>query len=172
MEMSNLDIMLTTENLEVVYNGVSTAIQGVSLIVKEHQIVALLGVNGAGKSTTLRAISGFIGLDNARVTAGSIAMKGERIENRLPHEITKKGIILVPERDKIFNSLTVARKPSGIGPAFPTERGTQKLRFRFRLFSPSGKGKRPPCRLPERRRAPDACHIDSLALQAATAPHR
>ena len=132
--MSNLDIMLTTENLEVVYNGVSTAIQGVSLIVKEHQIVALLGVNGAGKSTTLRAISGFIGLDNARVTAGSIAIKGERIENRLPHEITKKGIILVPERDKIFNSLTVVENLQVSVQPSPLRGGFKNFDFVFDYF--------------------------------------
>jgi branched-chain amino acid transport system ATP-binding protein len=71
-------------------------------------IVALVGNNGAGKTTTLRAISGFIGLDDARVSEGSISYRGERIENQPPHRITARGIVLVPERDKVFQNLTVA----------------------------------------------------------------
>ena len=68
----------------------------------------MLGNNGAGKTTTLRAISGFIGLDDARVTGGRIAFAGERIENQSPHANTARGIVLVPERDKVFPNLTVA----------------------------------------------------------------
>ena len=102
------DALLTVEKLEVVYHRAITAVQGVSLKVGPGQIVAILGTNGAGKSTTLRAISGFLGIDDARVTEGSIAFKGERIENRTPNEITRRGIVLVPERDKVFPNLTVA----------------------------------------------------------------
>jgi branched-chain amino acid transport system ATP-binding protein len=56
----------------------------------------------------LRAISGFLGLDDARVTEGAITFNGERIENRAPHEIAALGISLVPEREKVFPNLTVA----------------------------------------------------------------
>ena len=100
--------LLTAEKLEVVYHHAITAIQGISLSVREGQIVAILGTNGAGKSTTLRALSGFLGIDNARVTAGSIVYKGQRIENRPPNELTRLGIALVPEREKVFPNLTVA----------------------------------------------------------------
>jgi len=100
--------LLRVEQLEVVYQRVVTAVQGVSLRVGRGQIVALLGTNGAGKTTTLRAISGFIGLDDARVTAGTIAYRGEAIENEPPYAITARGIVLVPERDKVFPNLTVA----------------------------------------------------------------
>jgi len=55
-----------------------------------------------------RAISGFLGIDDARVTDGSVTFKGRRIENRPPHEITRLGVVLVPERDKVFPNLTVA----------------------------------------------------------------
>ena len=75
---------------------------------RERAIVALLGTNGAGKTTTLRAISGFLGIDDARVTEGAIALRGERIENLPPHAVTARGIVLVPERDKVFANLTVA----------------------------------------------------------------
>jgi len=100
--------LLAVEKLEVVYHRAITAVQGITLAVEPRQIVALIGTNGAGKTTTLRAISGFLGLDDARVTEGAIAFKGERIENRPPHEITGRGIVLVPERDKVFPNLTVA----------------------------------------------------------------
>ena len=99
--------LLRVEKLEVVYHHVSIAIQGVSFDVKENQIVALLGVNGAGKTTTLRAISGFLGVDDAKVTEGVIELSGEKIQNQAPHLITKKGVVLVPERDKVFENLTV-----------------------------------------------------------------
>lgn len=99
---------LTVEKLEVVYQHAITAVQGISLTVMPGQIVAVLGTNGAGKTTTLRAISGFLGIDDARVTEGAITFKGTRIENRPPNEITHLGIVLVPERDKVFPNLTVA----------------------------------------------------------------
>ncbi len=100
--------LLALNKLEVAYQRSITAVQGVSLSVEEGQIVALLGTNGAGKTTTLRAISGFLGIDDARVTDGSIVFNGTRIENALPHENTRRGIVLVPERDKVFPNLTVA----------------------------------------------------------------
>ena len=100
--------LLRLEKLEVVYHRVITAVQGISLEVPRGSIVALLGTNGAGKTTTLRAVSGFIGLDDARVTEGSIAYRGERIENQPPHRVTAHGVTLVPERSKVFENLTVA----------------------------------------------------------------
>jgi branched-chain amino acid transport system ATP-binding protein len=100
--------LLAIDKLEVVYQRAITAVQGITLAVEAGRIVALLGTNGAGKTTTLRAISGFVGLDNARVSEGAIAFKGERIENAAPHENTRRGIVLVPERDKVFPNLTVA----------------------------------------------------------------
>jgi branched-chain amino acid transport system ATP-binding protein len=100
--------LLEVVQLEVVYHRSITAVQGITLAVEPAQIVALLGTNGAGKTTTLRAISGFLGLDDARVTAGAIIFNGERIENQLPHQNTSRGIVLVPERDKVFPNLTVA----------------------------------------------------------------
>ncbi|HML07798.1 MAG TPA: ABC transporter ATP-binding protein [Xanthobacteraceae bacterium] len=100
--------LLRVDKLEVVYHRTITAVQGISLAVEAGQIVAILGSNGAGKSTTLRAISGFLGIDDARVTDGSVTYKGRRIENRPPHEIARLGVVLAPERDKVFPNLTVA----------------------------------------------------------------
>ena len=104
--------LLAVDKLEVVYHRAVTAVQGVSLAVERGQIVALLGTNGAGKTTTLRAISGFLGLDDARVTEGAIAFDGAPIANLPPHDITRRGIALVPERDKVFPNLTVAENLS------------------------------------------------------------
>jgi branched-chain amino acid transport system ATP-binding protein len=100
--------LLAVDKLEVVYQRAITAVQGVSLAVERGRIVALLGTNGAGKTTTLRAISGFLGLDDARVTEGAITFMGERIDNLPPHDVTRRGIALVPEREKVFPNLTVA----------------------------------------------------------------
>ncbi len=100
--------LLTVEALEVAYHRTAVALHGVSLKVMPQTIVAVLGNNGAGKTTTLRAISGFIGIDDARVTGGNIVFAGKRIENQPPHATTARGIVLVPERDKVFPNLTVA----------------------------------------------------------------
>jgi branched-chain amino acid transport system ATP-binding protein len=119
--------LLAVDKLEVVYHRAVKAVQGITLKVEVGQIVALLGTNGAGKTTTLRAISGFLGLDDARVSEGTISFKGERIENRLPHENTRRGIVLVPERDKVFPNLTVAENL-----AAPVPRGTSHAERRQR----------------------------------------
>ncbi len=123
------EVLLCVEKLEVVYHRTITAVQGISLSVRRGQIVAVLGTNGAGKSTTLRAISGFLGLDDARVTDGSVSFKGRRIENRPPHEITRLGIALVPEREKIFPNLTVAENL--MAPVGPSRRRDEDLAYQY-----------------------------------------
>jgi len=104
--------LLQVEKLEVVYGRAITAIQGITLDANEGEIVALLGTNGAGKSTTLRAISGFLGLDDARVTEGTVRFKGENLANRPPYLTTKLGVVLVPEREKVFPNLSVVENLS------------------------------------------------------------
>jgi branched-chain amino acid transport system ATP-binding protein len=99
--------LLAVRGIEVVYNHAALAIQGVSLAVRRGQIVALLGTNGAGKTTTLRAISGFLGSDIAEITQGTVEYEGERLNGRPPYEIVRRGVALVPEREKIFETLTV-----------------------------------------------------------------
>jgi branched-chain amino acid transport system ATP-binding protein len=126
--------LLAVEKLEVVYHHAITAVQGITLAVEAGRIVALLGTNGAGKTTTLRAISGFLGVDDARVSERTITFKGERIENRPPHENTRRGIVLVPERDKVFPNLTVAENlvmPTPRGTALAERRRREDLVYQF-----------------------------------------
>ena len=99
--------LLEVENLEVVYSRVIVAVQGVTLRVPERSIVALLGTNGAGKSTTVRAVSGFLPVDDAAIRKGDIRFAGEPIGRLPPYEVANRGIVLVPERRKIFETLTV-----------------------------------------------------------------
>jgi len=126
--------LLAIDKLEVVYHRAITAVQGITLALGAGRIVALLGTNGAGKTTTLRAISGFLGIDDARVTEGAITFKGERIENALPHENTRRGIVLVPEREKVFPNLTVAENlvaPVARGMAANERRRREALAYQF-----------------------------------------
>jgi branched-chain amino acid transport system ATP-binding protein len=108
MSGSNGQSLLAVKELEVVYHRVATAIQGVSLRVPEGGLVAMVGSNGAGKTTTLRAISGFLHAEDVRVTEGTIEYRGQRIDGLHPHERVRRGIVLVPERAKVFETLTVA----------------------------------------------------------------
>ncbi|HUN96575.1 MAG TPA: ABC transporter ATP-binding protein [Bradyrhizobium sp.] len=125
--------LLAVDKLEVVYHRAVTAIQGVSLRVQAGQIVAILGTNGAGKTTTLRAISGFLGIDDARVTDGGITFKGRRIENHPPHAITRLGVALVPERDKVFPNLTVAENLAAPFAPSARQRGASE-EFAYHIF--------------------------------------
>ena len=99
--------MLEVENLEVTYSRVIVAVQGVSLKVPDNSIVALLGTNGAGKSTTVRAISGFLPVDDAEIKKGAVRFDGRSILGLPPYAVARRGVVLVPERRKIFETLTV-----------------------------------------------------------------
>lgn len=101
------DPLLFVENLEVVYGHAVRAIQGVSFSVKEHSIVGLVGLNGSGKTTTIRAISGFLPTENVKITDGNISFDGRSILGWHPYQTAVIGIATVPEREKVFNTLTV-----------------------------------------------------------------
>ncbi|MFZ5556478.1 MAG: ABC transporter ATP-binding protein [Pseudomonadota bacterium] len=93
--------MLRIEDAEASYGAVR-ALRGVSITVPRGAMVALLGANGAGKSTTLKAISGMV-----RLSAGFIEFEGERLNGKNPNQIVRRGIAHVPEGRKIFKDLTV-----------------------------------------------------------------
>jgi branched-chain amino acid transport system ATP-binding protein len=94
--------LLAVRNLQVHYGKIH-AVRGVSLSLGKDQIVALIGANGAGKSTTLRAISGILAM-----TGGDVLLEGESLKELPAHRIVAKGIVQVPEGRRIFGRLTVA----------------------------------------------------------------
>ncbi|MGA3122421.1 MAG: ABC transporter ATP-binding protein [Polyangiaceae bacterium] len=115
------DPLLALNAVEVVYDEIVVALRGVSLEVPEHGIVALLGANGAGKSTTLKAASGLLTAERGRVRAGSISFLGRPIAARSPVQLVREGLVQVLEGRHCFPHLTVdenlatgtyARRPS------------------------------------------------------------
>ncbi len=98
--------LLEVNNIEVVYNDVILVLRGLSLKVPQGEIVALLGANGAGKSTTLKAISGLLRTEDGAVTRGDIRFGGERITGMAPHEIVRRGIFQVMEGRRIIADMT------------------------------------------------------------------
>ncbi len=99
--------MLEVANLEVVYNDVILVLRGISLRVEQGEIVALLGSNGAGKTTVVRAVTGLLDVHEGDVTKGAIVFKGDEIEKMKPSEIVRKGISQVMEGRRIFAEMTV-----------------------------------------------------------------
>jgi branched-chain amino acid transport system ATP-binding protein len=98
---------LEVKSLEVVYQGVIQALSNFSLNVPEGSIVALLGANGAGKTTALKAISNFLPLENGRVTRGSITVGGQDLLGLPPHTIVRRGIFHVREGRHVFAEMSV-----------------------------------------------------------------
>jgi branched-chain amino acid transport system ATP-binding protein len=100
------ELLLQVNNIEVVYNDVILVLRGLSLEVPKGEIVALLGANGAGKSTTLKAISGLLKTEDGEVTRGEIRFGGERIDGIDPHLIVRRGIFQVMEGRRIIADMT------------------------------------------------------------------
>ena len=98
--------LLEVSNIEVVYSDVILVLRGLSLAVPQGRIVALLGANGAGKSTTLKAISGLLKTEEGEVTRGEVRFGGERIDGIDPHEIVRRGIFQVMEGRRIVADMT------------------------------------------------------------------
>jgi branched-chain amino acid transport system ATP-binding protein len=121
--------MLTVTDLCASYGAIN-ALHGVSLEVKEGELVALLGSNGAGKSTTLKSICGVL-----RPVRGAVEFLGEDISGKRPEAILKKGISMVPEGREIFTNLTVAENLRiGAFAGYERERYQQDLEEMFGLF--------------------------------------
>jgi branched-chain amino acid transport system ATP-binding protein len=99
--------LLVVNNIEVIYDHVILVLKGVSLQVPEGGIVALLGANGAGKSTTLKAISGLLRTERGDVTKGSVEFQGQAIHRHDPAEVVRRGAVQVMEGRHVFEHLTV-----------------------------------------------------------------
>lgn len=99
--MNSDNLLLEIKNLSAFYGGIQ-ALKGVSFGIHKGEIVTLIGANGAGKSTTLRAISGLV-----RPKEGEILLEGQSLKGVPPHEVVRRGVSQAPEGRKIFANLTV-----------------------------------------------------------------
>lgn len=99
--------LLQVDAIEVRYEHVVVALHGVSLVVPAGRIVALLGANGAGKSTTLKAVSGLVRADRGEITAGTVRFDGQAIDRRHPSELAGLGLVQVLEGRRCFQQLSI-----------------------------------------------------------------
>ena len=104
---SAAEIILSVNNIEVIYDHVILVLKGVSLDVPKGGIVALLGANGAGKTTTLKAISNLLQAERGDVTKGTIEFDGNEVQDLSPNELVRRGCIQVMEGRMCFGHLTV-----------------------------------------------------------------
>ena len=98
---------LSVNNIEVIYDHVILVLKGISLQVPQGKIVALLGANGAGKSTTLKAISTLLRNERGDITKGDISFKGQRVDHLTPNELVKRGLSQVMEGRHCFAHLSI-----------------------------------------------------------------
>lgn len=99
--------LLSVDAIEVVYESVIVALRGVTLQVTDGSIVALLGANGAGKSTTLKAVSRLLGAERGEVVRGSIAFQGGDVAGLPPHRLVERGVAQVLEGRRCFSHLSI-----------------------------------------------------------------
>ena len=107
MTQPRTDNVLEINNIEVIYNKVVQALRGLSLVVPRGQIVALLGSNGAGKSTTLKAVSGLLTLEDGHMPSGSVLFNGQSTARLEPQQLVRRGLSHVMEGRRVFEDLTV-----------------------------------------------------------------
>jgi branched-chain amino acid transport system ATP-binding protein len=105
--MSDTDVLLTVEDMSVRYLGDALGIGGISVSLSAGQVVALVGPNGGGKTSTLRGIAGFGRREPAHAKCKSLIYHGADLTRKGTRDRAKDGLILVPERDKVFAGLTV-----------------------------------------------------------------
>lgn len=125
--------MLAVNNLEVVYDDVVVALRGVSIEVPDGSIVALLGANGAGKSSLLRSLSGLLDVHNGEIRKGGITLDGDKVDGLRPAQMASKGIKHVLEGRRIFKEMTVEDNLRVGAHAAPRETGANMQRV-FDLF--------------------------------------
>ncbi|MFD1627692.1 ABC transporter ATP-binding protein [Azospirillum griseum] len=105
--MTIREVLLSVDGVEATYNHAIRALSGVNLTVRTGEIVALLGANGAGKTTALKALCGLLAAERGQITAGRIRYDGEDIAQRSPAELVRAGLVQVLEGRHCFRSLSV-----------------------------------------------------------------
>ena len=143
------ETILSVKDLKVNYGGIE-AVKGISFDVPKGSVVTLIGANGAGKSTTLKAIAGLV-----KPASGSISFKGESITGKDPSLIVSKGIVLVPEGRRVFDNMTVLENIK-IGAYLRHDDLSEDMAWVFDLFPRLQGARMAACRYAIRRRAADA----------------
>jgi len=126
--------MLSIANLQVFYDHAVEAVRDVSLEVGKGRIVALLGSNGAGKSTVLKSICGVLYPEDGEITGGSIRYEDAAIDHCPPHEIVRRGLVQVPEGRRLFDTLTVEENLRMGGYLRPASATAEALAGIYALF--------------------------------------
>jgi branched-chain amino acid transport system ATP-binding protein len=129
-----MSTLLDVDHLRVRYRNGAIGISDVSLRVDAGQVVAVFGPNGAGKTSTVRGISGFLRTEGTRVVKGTVRFDGADVTNGEPHRQAKRGMAFVPERDKVFPTLTVVENLAALGVSPGSARRQQLQRDVFDLF--------------------------------------
>ena len=117
--------ILEVNNIEVVYNHTIQALRGLSLAVPRGRVVALLGSNGAGKSTVLKAVSNLLGIERGAVTSGAIRFDGADVTRLAPHRLVRAGLVHVMEGRRIFQDLSVEENLVSATYALPGRHGAK-----------------------------------------------
>lgn len=126
--------MLSITNLQVFYDHAVEAVRDVSVEVGAGRIVALLGSNGAGKSTVLKSISGVLYPEKGAIAGGSIAYAGQLLGPLAPHEIVRLGVVQVPEGRRLFDTLTVEENLLMGGYVRPASEAAGEMARIFKMF--------------------------------------
>jgi branched-chain amino acid transport system ATP-binding protein len=133
-QAASADAALAVHNIQIVYGGAIEAVRDVSLEVRPGQIVALLGSNGAGKSTVLKAISGVLDAEDGEIEKGSIHLFGEPVERASAPAIVRRGMVQVPEGRRLFATLTVEENLVVGAHLQDAARLAESREFVYRLF--------------------------------------
>lgn len=127
-------VILSATHLAVRYRNGALGVADASFSVDAGEIVALFGANGAGKTTSVRAVTGFLRSEGARVEHGAVTLFGRDMTNAEPHKISGLGVAFVPERSKIFPHLSVADNLVSVGHLPPRRRRAEVSAFIYELF--------------------------------------
>ena len=126
--------ILRAENVVTRYGNGALGLQGVSIAVHENEVLAIIGPNGAGKTTLLRSLTGFLRAERARVVRGRVLLGDVDITGREPHDTAIDGVVLVPDRNKVFQNLSVEANFLAIGKTHSRARHARLLEWVLSLF--------------------------------------